>query len=184
MIIIAAYTKVKERIARICRGIAMFAMAAIFIIMVIVVADIVLRFVTPDKAIRGTYELSEMTMVIIIFLSLAITQIEKEHIRVTLLIDLLPKRAKTFENAVVSTIMTVVSGITFYAGILLTLEDFRSGIYTAVLYIPLFPFACIMAIGLFTLTVALGLDTIDYYIKGVRKIPSEQDIALEDKKES
>ena len=162
----------------------MVAMVAIFVIMVIVFADIILRFVTKEMAIRGTYELSEMFMVIIIFLSLAITQIEKEHIRVTLLVDRLPKRAKTFENAGVSLAMTVLSAITFYAGILLILEDFRSGIYTAVLYIPLFPFACIMTIGLLTLTIALGLDTIDYFIKGVKKIPSEQEIAPEEKNEA
>ena len=162
----------------------MVAMVAIFVIMVIVFADIILRFVTKEMAIKGTYELSEIFMVIIIFLSLAITQIEKEHIRVTLLIDRLPKRAKTFENAGVSLAMTVLSAITFYAGVLLIMDDFRSGIYTAVLYIPLYPFACIMTVGLFTLTIALGLDTIDYFIKGVKKIPSEQEIVPEEKKEA
>ena len=157
----------------------MVAMVAIFVIMVIVVADIVLRLVTKEIAIKGTYELSEMFMVIIIFLSLAVTQIEKEHIRVTLLVDRLPKRAKTFENAGVSLAMTVLSAITFYAGMLLIIEDFKSGIYTAVLYIPLYPFACIMTVGLLTLTIALGLDTIDYFIKGARKIPSEQELGIE-----
>ena len=181
------YIRVKERITKICRGIAMAAMVAIFVIMLIVVADIVLRFATKDMAIRGTYELSEMFMVIIIFLSLAITQIEKEHIRVTLLIDKLPKRAKAFENAGVSLAMTVLSAITFYAGVLLIMEDFRSGIYTAVLYIPLYPFACIMTVGLLTLTIALGLDTVDYFIKGAKKGRLGQEAAgegPEEKKEA
>ena len=163
------YNKIKGHIVKFCRAISMGAVAAILVIMFIVVIDIILRYVTAEAAIRGTYELSEMAMVIIIFLSLAVTQIEKEHIRVTLIIDKLPFRARAYEDAVVSAVMAVMAFITFYAGILLAMDNFQSGQYTAVLYIPRYPFALIMSVGLLALTIAFAFDTVDYLIKGSKK---------------
>ena len=169
----AVYEKIREAATKVCKGIAVVAMAVIIIIMLVLVIDIVLRFSTENKAIRGTYELTEMAMIVIIFLSLAITQIEKEHIHVSMFIDRLPYRAKTFINAAVSAFTTVLSAIVFYASLLLATGHQTSGITTAVLYVPLYPFSFIMSIGLLSLTVVLLLDTVDYLIKGVKNIAPE-----------
>jgi len=142
-------------------------MAAIFVIMLIVVADIILRFLTAEMAIRGTYELSELFMILIIYLTLAVTQAEKEHVRVTLLIDKLPFRIRAFEDAAVSGFTVFMLTLLTCAAIIYAMENFRSGRTTAVLFLPIYPFAFIMALGMATFTVILALDTIDFVIKGI-----------------
>lgn len=175
MIEIVILDKIRNSAIKICKGIAVIAMAAIFLIMVVLVIDIILRLSTKSMAVRGTYELTEMAMVVIIFLSLAITQIEKEHVHVSMFIDKFQYRVKTFIYAVISTLSTAMSAITFYASTLLASGHQASGITTAVLYIPLSPFSWIMSLGLLSLTVVLLFDTVDYWIKGIKNISSEQE---------
>jgi len=166
-----AYTKISGLIRAISRLASIIAMAVAFLTMLVLVADIVLRLVTDSLAVTGSYELTEMAMVIIVFLGFAITQVEGEHVRVTMLVDRLPGRAKAYANAFGSIFGTAVCAVVFYAAVRQAIGDSTSGITTAVLFIPTAPFAWIMALGLLLLTLALLLDSIDHVIRAVRNKP-------------
>ncbi len=176
MIPIDTFNKIRSLIKKFSNITSVIAMVVIFAIMFVLVIDIILRLTTKELAVLGTYELTEMAMVVIIFLSLAITQIEKEHVHVTMFIDMLPNRIKTFINAIISAFTTVLCGITLYTCILQAIGETASGITTAVLYLPTGPFCWIMALGMFSLTLVLLFDTIDYFIKAIGNIPPEKKV--------
>ncbi|MDR1572633.1 MAG: TRAP transporter small permease [Clostridiales Family XIII bacterium] len=164
----AAYNRVRSVIERFCKGISMASMAIILAVTFMIAIDVALRFLTEDKAILGTYELTEVAMVAIIFLSMAITQIEKGHIRVEMFVEILPPRVKSFINALISLITTAVAGIVFYTSVLAAIEGGTSGKSTSVLHVPIFPFTWIMALGMLALTIVLLLDAIDCFVKAIK----------------
>ena len=174
------YEKFRPAVRKACNVIAMIAMVSVFVIMCVLVLDIILRATTESMAVRGTYELTEMTMIIIIFLGMAVTQMEKEHIHVEMLVEKFPFKVKSYIGAVVSVFTTGLACITFYACVQQALSNASSGITTAVLFIPLYPFAWIMAAGMAVLTAILVLDTIDSFIQAIKKKTPENEIAHEE----
>ncbi len=167
------YKRIAGAIRMISRWASVLAMVVAFVIMLVLVTDIVLRLVTDSLAVTGSYELTEMAMVIIVFLGFAVTQVEGEHVRVTMIVDRLPLRARGYANAFSALFGAVVCAIVFYAAVKQALSNSTSGITTAVLFIPIAPFAWIMALGLLLLTLALLLDAVDHVVKAVRKEPDE-----------
>lgn len=165
------YAKITGLVRALSRAASVVAMVVAFVTVLVLVVDIVLRLVTDSLAVTGTYELTEMAMVIIVFLGLAITQIEGEHVRVTMLTERLPRGARAWADVFGAVFGTVLCAIVFYAAVLQAIGDSTSGITTAVLFIPIAPFAWIMALGLFLLTIALLLDAIDHAVKAIQRKP-------------
>lgn len=153
---------------------SIIAMIVAFLTMLVLVADIVLRLVTDTLAVTGSYEITEMAMVIIVFLGFAITQLEGDHVRVTMVVDRLRPRARAWMNAFGTLFGAVLSAIVFYAAIKQALGDSTSGITTAVLFIPVAPFAWIMALGLLLLTLALLLDAVDHVVAAIQNKPEAE----------
>ena len=91
-----AYKTVSGAIRTISRLASIIAMVVAFATMIVLVVDIILRLVTDSLAITGSYELTEMAMVVIVFLGFAITQVEGEHVRVTMIVDRLPRRMQGY----------------------------------------------------------------------------------------
>ena len=77
-------------VGKISRGIAQASMWAIFGITFVLVVDIILRFTTESSALLGTYEMTEMAMIIIIYMGLSVTQLQKDHIRAVMLLEKIP----------------------------------------------------------------------------------------------
>jgi hypothetical protein len=60
--------------------------------------------------------------------------------------------------------------VTIYAGALQTMSTKASGLTTGVLFIPHYPFAMIMTVGLAALMLIFLFDTIDYFVKGIKNL--------------
>ena len=87
-----------ERFERFYRGygrllaaLAVFSGLITFAIMWLIVSNALMRK-TFNQPIQGTYEVTELALVLLVFLSLAYTQFRRGHIRVTLLTRHLPAR--------------------------------------------------------------------------------------------
>jgi len=160
-----AFEKVVDKISR---GAAQASMWSIFGIMFVLMTDIILRFVTENLALLGTYEMTELAMVIIVFMGLSVTQLDKDHIRVVMLIERFPWRLRTFIEAVIFAFTTYLCFMLFYAGILQTQNVLRTKLTTQVLFIPHWPFMIIMTVGLGVLTATLALDSIKYFIMAIK----------------
>jgi TRAP-type C4-dicarboxylate transport system permease small subunit len=69
------------------------AAAALFLMMLLVAADVIGRYVF-SKPIKGAMEIDELMMVLVVFLVLAYCTLEKGHIRVELLLAHLSRRTQ------------------------------------------------------------------------------------------
>lgn len=121
-------------------------MVVIFAMVCMTTIDVVMRKISSLN-IMGSYELTEMGMLVAIWIAIGYYQIIKGHIRVTMFIDMMPKRARMFMDIVAYGIGAVLMIFCIYGGILRVMSDISRNLCTAVLYIPQFPFSIIMVIG-------------------------------------
>ena len=154
-------------VSKITRALAQASMWAIFAITFVLVVDIILRFTTESMSLLGTYEMTELAIVVVIFLGLAVTQLDKDHIHVVMLIEKFPWRVRVFVEMVIFAFTAYLCYMLFYASVLQAQNVWRSGLTTQVLFIPHFPFVVLMAAGLIVLAIVLTLDTIKHAIMGI-----------------
>lgn len=112
--------------------------------------------------VPGTLEITESTMVLIVFGALAFTQTQRGHIRVEIFYTNRSPRVKAFMDAV-----THFVAIVFFA--LLVWQGFDEAVYSfeineatfGAIRFPLFPARLLLVIGCALLLVQLSLDLID-----------------------
>ena len=91
------------------RGMGLISALSTFVMMALVVANIFGRYLL-NKPVTGTLEFTESLLVLIIFLSVALTQYDGGHIRVTLLTRRLPKAWAQALN-----VFCMLAGAAFFA---------------------------------------------------------------------
>lgn len=74
------------------------ALAFLALMMVGISVDVVARAVA-GRSVPGLFEMSEMSMVLVVFMGLGVTLLDDAHIRVTMLTDRLPSRAARLSTA-------------------------------------------------------------------------------------
>lgn len=142
-------------------------MAITFILVFITTIDVALRKFT-SSSIKGSYEMTEMGMVAIVFLSIAYLHTEKGHVRVDMFIDKFPGRIRHFINGVVYLISSAIILIISCASFSQMAKQYTTAISTAVIHIPLYPFVLIMACGLVLYFIVLLIDAIDSFISAFK----------------
>ena len=125
------------------------------LLMVLTVANVILRDLF-NAPIKGTPELSEFMMVIVIFLALAWCAVTRKHVMVDLIVSRFPSR-----------VQAIVDSITLFATlgifVIITWQSFLESmaVYdtTSLLRLPHAPFYWIMTVGLavFCLSIAVLL---------------------------
>ena len=111
--------------------------------------------------VPGTLEITESTMVLIVFGALAFTQSQRGHIRVEIFYTNRSPRTKAFMDAV-----THLVAIAFFA--LVAWQGFNEALYSleigeatmGTIRFPLFPARLLLVVGCVLLLVQLGLDLI------------------------
>ena len=131
----------------------------LFLMMFLTIADVFLRKVF-SKSILGTVEITEFMMVILVFFGLAQAEVINANVRV----DILTKRFKENTQRVIEVITQFCCFILF---VLLTLYAFdygvgkiSSGEVSQDLWIPMYPFVFILALGFAVLTIVLFFKSI------------------------
>jgi TRAP-type C4-dicarboxylate transport system permease small subunit len=149
--------KATSAVARISNIFNHVSMVVIFLIASIVFLDIMLRL-TVGISILGTYEITEMGMIVVIFGALAHTQVSKGHVRVTMLVEKLPRGAQRVLEGLLQLLSASACGCMAYAGFVQAAVYRSKGATTAVLKLPYYPFAYFMAAGVALFTIVLLLD--------------------------
>ena len=155
----AIYNKIYGFIKKICTWINMVGIVIIFIIMFMLVADIVMRNFL-NSFILGTYEITEMAMIAIIFCGLAYTQVNKGHVRVEMFVGFLPKKAQYVLDTVIMLASTALCGTIAWSAFGRVKQDIAKNVATSVLKLPYYPFSFLMTVGLTIFTVLLLFETI------------------------
>ncbi|MGB4548811.1 MAG: TRAP transporter small permease, partial [Syntrophales bacterium] len=121
------------------------AAAAIVAMMLLTVADVVLRLFRMP--IPGTYEMVGFLGAAIIAFSLAYTASEKGHITVDVLILLLPKRVQAFFDAINELVGAAFFAVIAFGGMNAASEIRNSGEVSLTLELPIHPILYGIAAG-------------------------------------
>lgn len=129
--------------------------------MVLGVADVVgTKFF--GYPVPGALELTESTMVLIVFGALAFTQARRAHIRVELLYNYAGPRAQSMMDALTHLLALVYFGLLCWLGVgeLLYSWELREATMGAIRF-PLYPARALLVIGVALLLVRLAVDLAD-----------------------
>lgn len=137
--------RMKAQIFRFARGIDLIAAAAIFAMMALTCADVVLRWFRMP--IKGTYELVSYLGAITVSFAVAHTLVEKGHVAVNLLVRLLPSRIQGGIEAIIALLSCGLFATLAWQSVLYGLDCQRSGEVSLTLQWPFYPVIYGVAFG-------------------------------------
>lgn len=152
--------KIHSALSTFTRYISWAGLAATFFLMVITTIDVILRKLPINASIVGSYDMTEMGMVVIVFFGIAYFQSEHGHVRVEMFVEKFPYTVRCIVEGVVNLVEAVFGALMCYAAFQQISTLFERGTGTSVLRIPHWPFAVFMTIGLLIFTIFLVLDGI------------------------
>lgn len=147
-----------ERLSLFINGLLTHASSiALGLLMFLTVADVLGRYLF-NRPVPGTFELTEMSMVLIVFLALGLAQHHKEHISLDLAYTNFSPRQKKVTDVFVDLVnFAVVGAITWqlyeYAARML-----EGNYTTAVLGLPIHPFVIVALVGAASYLLAIICD--------------------------
>jgi TRAP-type C4-dicarboxylate transport system permease small subunit len=161
---------------RLLRVVALISAVSVFVMMVLVVINVAGRYLL-NKPLTGTLEFTESLLVLIIFLSVALTQFDGGHIRVTLLTRCLPK---AWARAL--SIFCMVCGAVFFTWCAYAAWVFAAQAYSfneqewGEVVFPLWPMKFVVFIGIVMLAIQFLLDAV---AETIMPIAADDESAME-----
>lgn len=149
--------QLEKFVKRVTGAISIISYVGFFFVMLITVADIVIRYVT-GKSILGVYEIVERVMICAVFASFAYTQTEHGHVMISLVVAKYPKKLKMVMLALNNVLSAVASVMVGYAAAKQAMIAYTSHYTTGILLIPIFPFYWVVVAAMVALFVAFLLD--------------------------
>jgi len=148
--------KLTNLFSNIAKGIALVLLVAM---MLLTVADVFGRYVL-DNPVGGTFEITEISMVLIVMLGLSYTQLMKSHVSIGLIADRLSKSVQKWIDLIVSIIAFGVAVIIIWQGIISTHNIYNVKEVTDYFQIPAFYIRLFIPLGFLFLAMQFFLDII------------------------
>ena len=144
------------------------ACGVLMLMMLLTVSDVLLRSLLR-RPILGTTELTENMMACLAFLALAWCAVERQHLKVDLVMMMFPPRVQAVVDA-----LTMLAGLCLVG--LITWRSFLEAgamkdlnIESSLLRIPAYPFYYVMAVGFALLCLVMVMQWIEEMGKAVKK---------------
>lgn len=172
----SAFQRLYRAYGRLLRACGAVSALATFAMMTLVVTNILGRYLL-NKPLDGALEFTESLLVLIIFLSLALTQYDGGHIRVTLLTRRLPANWGHAAN-----IFCMLSGAAFFGWCAYAAWRFAAQSYSfneqewGTIVFPLWPVKFVVFAGLLMLAIQFVLDAV---AETVMPIKADDERAME-----
>lgn len=141
-------------------GLGLIAGVTTFAMMFLVIANVIGRYAF-NNPIGGAFEVTQSMLTILVFFSLALTQFDDGHIKVSVITRRLQPRARR----AVRTVMLALGAVFFawcgYATFFFALESYsvNEQEWGSITY-PLYPFKFVVFIGLVLLSIQFALGTV------------------------
>lgn len=116
--------------------------------------DVLLRYFF-NNPVPGAAELIEFMMAIVVTFSVVYCAHKRSHINVDLVIVNLPDRVRTWLDCITSFITLVLFILIAWQAFILIADEYGSGLTSAVLYIPVYPFIATVAFGFVVICLVL-----------------------------
>lgn len=150
---------IKRYIDKVTGAMSAVSYIGVSVIVLLTVVDVVLTKVFA-KPIVGSYEITEQLLLITVYASFAYGQSQKSHINMALVLARLPRALRFICYSLMCALSVGIAGLLGYAGILQAIKNYETGVVTANLYIPTFPFIIVVAIAMFVFAIALLYDLV------------------------
>jgi TRAP-type C4-dicarboxylate transport system permease small subunit len=134
--VVQPITKLMSRIASVI----------LFSMMLLTITDVFLRKVF-SRSILGTVELTEFLLVIVIFFALAHTEALDGHVKVDLIISRFSGRIQGLVDMITQFVCFLISGLITWSTVVYSEKMRVSGEVSQDLWIPIYPFLYIVAVG-------------------------------------
>lgn len=143
------------------------ASAILFLMMLLTIADVFLRKVF-SKSILGTVEVTEFMMVGLVFFSLAHTEVLNRHVKVDLIMSRLGERTQGLIDMITQFVCFLLFGGITWSTLVYSSKMRASGEVSQDLWIPIYPFVYIVAVGCALLSLILLVKFLMALIKMVK----------------
>jgi TRAP-type C4-dicarboxylate transport system permease small subunit len=152
--------------------------ASVLAVFVLVVVDVIGRYFF-NHPVKGSNDIGEVILVLIAYFGIAYTQLNKEHVRVTLLWSKLPVKGRIIGDG-----LSFLFGAVIYAliawnlgrrAVRLIAGTYASSSETPVLGITHVPFLLAAVIGAVVFVLVLAADSIRAWVKLRQPVPPEAD---------
>jgi TRAP-type transport system small permease protein len=141
--------------------------AGVLVLMMFLSAmDVLLRYFF-NQPISGAMELTQYMMLIVVVSGLAYCTVDKAHIRVEVLIERCPQKMRTLLYTVTSLLTLGLFLLMAKQALLYAKMLFESGLTSPVLFIPAYPFAIVLALGLAVFCLALIAEFVHFLSKAI-----------------
>ena len=149
----------KKNIKLFTERLDLIAALAIFAMMSITFADVVLRLFR--RPIPGSYEIVALLGAVAISFAMAHTSIQKGHVAVSLFVQLLPKKLQDIIECIITVFGIVLFALITWQSIIYAMECRSSGEVSMTLEMPFYPVIYGVAFGSGALCLALLVDLAD-----------------------
>lgn len=152
------------------RGMGVIAAVVLAAMMLLTVADVIGRYFF-SRPIKGTWELVGLLLVCAGTWGLAYCQMEKAHIRITIMFDFFSRRVRAMMSALACLIGLGGFSLMSWQTFILAKKYFLlpRGDETDTLGIPYSPFILLLSIGAGMMALMLIVDVIRYIAEGTQK---------------
>jgi|SRR5699024_8303370 len=142
-----------------------FAMLGLVIMMLVITADVISKYVF-NSSIAWAYNLTEsFLMVVVIFLGIAYTHYQEDHIRFELIIEKVPNFLNTIINIISHLLMLLLFTLIGYQGYLETVYNWTNNISTGgVLSLPLYLSVMWIPVGSLLIIIISGIKVLENII--------------------
>lgn len=161
-----AYHLLEKAIIKLSEVMGLIATVVLLGMMLITVTDIVGRYFFT-KPVIGCTEMTEVMMVCVGFLGVALCGLQDKHIKIEILVDLFPQKIK---EVLIVLNYILVAGLSVFISWRNLIEATNTHRKTLLLHIPHSPFYFIISLGFFVLFLVM----IVLLIKSVRRPPLQE----------
>jgi TRAP-type transport system small permease protein len=140
----------------------------LFLLMFLTTADVVGRYFF-NKPITGTYELTGLALAVIIFFSLGMAQIKRDHIEIDFLTNKMPAKVQDGLYALSSFILFILVGLMCWQLFEFTKRIFLGNETSGDLGLPLYIFVILTGVGALVFALTFLVDTLKSILKVVKK---------------
>ena len=161
--------KFRDGFGRVVLGVGYLGLAFLFVMVVIVAVDVILRKATGGALrIDGSNEVTALSMVVVCSLWIPALQLKRGHIWVTLFVDKFPYRFRCFWLFGITAIETAVIAMLVIGSYRRVIDLLSTGRQSDVLGLPWWLFAVVVLIAFIEYFVISLIDTIQFCVDGMQ----------------
>jgi TRAP-type transport system small permease protein len=159
---------IERAIQRLSKIFAYAACAALAMMMLLTVADVILRYFF-FRPILGAYEVTEIMMMFLVFCTLAYNQSTKTNIRVLVLFNRLSQRTQRVLDFMTNLLGIALFILVSWQAVVFGIRNAREGLVSIELGLPKYPFVFLAALGVAAFCLVLAVDIVKSIARGGKK---------------